>query len=70
MKIDIMVSRSMPTPDYSVDLDLGEPPPALQEYARQHCGEDPNTRLQAIYELRDIIYGKLLLSTSPDSKIL
>lgn len=49
----------MPTPDYSVDLDLGEPPPELQEYARKHCGEDPETKLQAIYELREMIYGKL-----------
>ncbi|XP_063838483.1 alpha-tocopherol transfer protein-like [Ostrinia nubilalis] len=48
----------MPTPDYSVDLELGAPPPELQEYARQHCGEDPNTRLQAIYELRDMIYER------------
>ncbi|KAL0849477.1 hypothetical protein ABMA28_013756 [Loxostege sticticalis] len=48
----------MPTPDYSVDLDLGEPPPELQEYARTHRGEDPNTRLQAIYELRDMIYER------------
>ncbi|XP_026726891.1 alpha-tocopherol transfer protein-like isoform X2 [Trichoplusia ni] len=48
----------MPTPDYSVDLDLGEPPPELMEYARQHCGEDPNTRLQAIYELREMIYER------------
>lgn len=48
----------MPTPDYSVDLDLGEPPPEIEDYARQHCGEDPNTRLQAIYELRDMIYER------------
>ncbi|KAL4712986.1 hypothetical protein ACJJTC_012056 [Scirpophaga incertulas] len=48
----------MPTPDYSVDLDLGEPPQQLQEYARQHCGEDPGTRLQAIYELREMIYER------------
>ncbi|XP_032510535.2 alpha-tocopherol transfer protein [Danaus plexippus] len=48
----------MPTPDYNVDLDLGEPPPELQEYARLQCGEDPNTKLQAIYELRDMIYER------------
>ncbi|KAI5634524.1 CRAL/TRIO domain-containing protein [Phthorimaea operculella] len=28
------------------------------EYARQHIGEDPNTKLQAIYELRDMIYER------------
>lgn len=50
----------MPTPDYSVDLEMGEPPPELQDYARQHIGEDPNTKLQAIYELREMIYGKTL----------
>lgn len=48
----------MPTPEYNVDLDLGELPPDLQEYARLQCGEDPNSRLQAIYELRDIIYER------------
>lgn len=48
----------MPSPDYNVDLDLGEPSSELQEYARLQCGEDPNTRLQAIYELREMIYGK------------
>lgn len=48
----------MPSPDYSVDLELGEPPTDLKEYAREHCGEDPNTRLQAIYELRDMIYER------------
>ncbi|XP_030036988.2 alpha-tocopherol transfer protein isoform X2 [Manduca sexta] len=48
----------MPTPDYSVDIDLGEPPPELEDYARQHCGEDPSTKLQAIDELRDMIYER------------
>lgn len=51
----------MPTPDYSVNLDLEPPSPELQEYARIHCGEDPNTRLQAIYELKEMIYGKLMI---------
>ncbi|XP_047042152.1 alpha-tocopherol transfer protein-like isoform X1 [Helicoverpa zea] len=54
----MMSQADMPTPDYSVDLDLGEPPPELVEYARQHLGEDPNTRLQAIYELREMIYER------------
>ncbi|XP_045511828.1 alpha-tocopherol transfer protein-like isoform X1 [Pieris brassicae] len=52
------VNITMPTPDYSVELDLGEPPPELQEYARRECGEDPNTRLQAIHELREMIYER------------
>lgn len=50
----------MPSPDYSADLDLGEPPPELLEFARLHCGEDPDMRLQAIADLRDMIYGKTL----------
>lgn len=54
----------MPTPEYSVELQLGEPPPEILEYARQHCGEDPSTRLQAIYELRDLIYGMYERCTS------
>ncbi|XP_059049846.1 alpha-tocopherol transfer protein-like [Achroia grisella] len=48
----------MPTPDYSVELELEPPSTELEEYAKQHCGEDPNTRLQAIYELKDIIYER------------
>ncbi|XP_049882132.1 alpha-tocopherol transfer protein-like [Pectinophora gossypiella] len=48
----------MPSPDYSVELELGAPPPEVMEYARQHCNEDPNTRLQAIYQLRDMIYER------------
>lgn len=48
----------MPRPDCVEDVDLGEPPTELLEYSRMHCGEDPNTRLQAIDELRDMIYGK------------
>ncbi|XP_026323993.1 alpha-tocopherol transfer protein-like [Hyposmocoma kahamanoa] len=48
----------MPSPECNVDVDLGEPPPEVLEYARTHCGEDPNTRLKAIYELRDMIYER------------
>ncbi|XP_050670596.1 alpha-tocopherol transfer protein-like [Leptidea sinapis] len=48
----------MPTPDYSVELDLGEPPPELLEYAQRQCGEDPATKIQMIHELRDIIYER------------
>ncbi|XP_075992607.1 alpha-tocopherol transfer protein isoform X2 [Anticarsia gemmatalis] len=48
----------MPTPESHVDLDMGEPPPEVVEYARQHCGEDPNMRAQAIYELREMIYER------------
>ncbi|CAG4997994.1 unnamed protein product [Parnassius apollo] len=51
-------SRKMPTPDFSFDLELGEPTTELLEHARLNCGEDPNTRLQAIYELKDMIYER------------
>ncbi|KAJ0182045.1 hypothetical protein K1T71_002767 [Dendrolimus kikuchii] len=55
----LRISQSaMPTPEYSVELQQGEPPPEILEYARQHCGEDPNTRLQAICELRELIYER------------
>lgn len=49
----------MPTPDYSVELELGEPPPEILQYARENCGEDPDTKLQAVSELRDQIYGAI-----------
>lgn len=48
----------MPSAKYSVDLELDEPSQEVMEYARQNCGEDPNTRLQAIYELREMIYER------------
>ncbi|XP_068621340.1 alpha-tocopherol transfer protein-like [Battus philenor] len=48
----------MPTPDYSVELELGEPQPEFLEYARLYCGEDESTRLQAVYELRELIYER------------
>ncbi|XP_011549836.3 alpha-tocopherol transfer protein isoform X1 [Plutella xylostella] len=50
--------KAMPSPDYSVELDLGEPPPELLQYAREHCGELPDTRLQAVEDLRTIIYER------------
>ncbi|KPJ12264.1 hypothetical protein RR48_11520 [Papilio machaon] len=60
----------MPAPDYSVELELGEPAEQLLEHARLHCGEDDSTRLQAIYELKDIIYVTVCLeeafTVSPD----
>ncbi|XP_073942082.1 alpha-tocopherol transfer protein-like [Choristoneura fumiferana] len=48
----------MPSPMYSADLNLEEPSPKVQEYALHHCGEDPDTRLKAISDLRDIIYER------------
>ncbi|XP_041980370.1 alpha-tocopherol transfer protein [Aricia agestis] len=48
----------MPCPAYNVELELGEPSRELLEQARVSCGEDPSTRLQAIDELRDMIYER------------
>ncbi|XP_061707563.1 alpha-tocopherol transfer protein-like [Cydia pomonella] len=48
----------MPSPAYSVELYLGDVSAEVQEYAREHCGEDPDTRLKAISELRDIVYER------------
>lgn len=50
----------MPEEDFSVDLDLGEPPPELMKFAREYVGEDPDTRAKCIQDLRDLIYGKKL----------
>lgn len=40
------------------ELDFGEPPDELLEYARKNIGENPETRCQVISEFRDLIYGK------------
>ncbi|XP_072936987.1 alpha-tocopherol transfer protein-like [Epargyreus clarus] len=48
----------MPTTDFSFELDLDEPPSELVEYSQENCGEDPCTRLQAIYELKDMIFER------------
>ncbi|CAG9784215.1 unnamed protein product [Diatraea saccharalis] len=53
-----LLAVKMPIPVYSVELELGEPPPQLLEYAHKHCGEEPGTRLQAVSELRDLIYER------------
>ena len=44
--------------DVVPELDLGEPPDDLKEFARQHIGESPDTRSSILQEFRDIIYGK------------
>lgn len=49
----------MPMEECCVDLDLGELPEEVAEYARVNLGETPETRLKCIQELRDMIYGKL-----------
>lgn len=41
-----------------MELDLGEPPQDLVEYAAEELGEHPETRLQVVQELRDMIFGK------------
>lgn len=44
--------------DVEADLDLVGIPPQIQEYARDKLGETPETKVRALQELRDIIYGK------------
>ena len=44
--------------DVVPELDLGEPPDDLKEYARQHIGESPDTRSSLLQEFKDLIYGK------------
>lgn len=44
--------------DVEAALDLEGIPPKVQEYARDVLGETPETRVRALQELSDIIYGK------------
>jgi hypothetical protein len=44
--------------DVAAELDLGEPSDELKEFARQHLGESPDTRLNVVQEFRDMIYGQ------------
>jgi hypothetical protein len=44
--------------DVVPELDLGEPPNELKEYARLHLGESPDTRPSMVQELRNMIYGQ------------
>jgi hypothetical protein len=46
--------------DVVPELDLGEPPDDVKEFARQHIGESPGTRSSVLQEFRDMIYGELL----------
>jgi hypothetical protein len=44
--------------DVVTELDLGEPPDDIKEYARKHIGESPDTRPSLVQEFKDMIYGK------------
>jgi hypothetical protein len=44
--------------DVDPDLELGEPPDELKEFARLHIGESPDTRSSILQEFKDMIYGK------------
>jgi hypothetical protein len=44
--------------DVVPELDLGEPPDDLKEFARQHIGESPDARSSLLQEFKDMIYGK------------
>lgn len=41
------------------ELDLGEPPKDLLEWAKENLGENPETRCQIVSDFRDMIYGKI-----------
>lgn len=43
--------------DVLAQLDLGEPPQELLEWAKENLNEDPETRCQVLEEFRDMIYG-------------
>ncbi|XP_015835574.2 alpha-tocopherol transfer protein-like isoform X1 [Tribolium castaneum] len=40
------------------ELDLGEPPKELLDWAKEHLGENPDTRCQIISDFRDMIYAR------------
>ncbi|KAJ8911532.1 hypothetical protein NQ315_005902 [Exocentrus adspersus] len=42
--------------DVLAELDLGEPPQELIEWARENINEDPETRCQKLEEFRDMIF--------------
>jgi hypothetical protein len=44
--------------DVVPELDLGEPPDDLKEFARKHIGESADTRSSLLQEFKDMIYGK------------
>jgi hypothetical protein len=43
--------------DVASELDLGEPPDELKEYARIHLGESLDTRSNLVQEFRNMVYG-------------
>jgi hypothetical protein len=43
--------------DVAAELDLGEPPDELKEFARLNLGESSDTRPSLVQEFRDMIYG-------------
>ncbi|XP_044266469.1 clavesin-2-like [Tribolium madens] len=40
------------------ELDLGEPPKELLDWAKENLGENPDTRCQIISDFRDMIYAR------------
>jgi len=44
--------------DVVTELDLGEPPDDIKEFARQHIGESPDTRSSLVQEFKDMIYER------------
>lgn len=45
--------------EVKAELDFGEVPKELLEWAKTEINEDPDTRCQLISEFRDMIYGNI-----------
>lgn len=58
--------------DVVPELDLGEPPDDVKEFARQHIGESPGTRSSVLQEFRDMIYerGEIVPHRMDDSFLI
>lgn len=60
LRADIMPSE----PDVLYELELGEPPQELLDWAKENIRENPDTRCLIIEDFRDMIYGKVDFSFS------
>ncbi|PNF14739.1 hypothetical protein B7P43_G08927 [Cryptotermes secundus] len=58
--------------DVAAELDLGEPSDELKDFARRNLGELPDTRLNLVQELRNVIYerGEVVPHRTDDSFLI
>lgn len=47
--------------EVKAELELGEPPQELLDWAKREIGENPETRCQVISDFRDMIFGRYLV---------